>query len=193
MEMSSDLILASASPRRKELFGLISDSFRIVPALSDEVIDYTLSEGEIVKSLAGKKAKEVSEGFPNSVVVGADTMVFCQGKALGKPKDSKDAEEMLTFLSGKVHSVYTGVAVANKGNILKAFSEETEVEFYPLSSEEIKRYADSGEPMDKAGAYGIQGKGALLIKGIRGDYYNVMGLPVGRLYRELEQILNSIR
>ena len=182
------LILASASPRRRELLGLIAEDFDVIPAKGEENADMSLSPADAVKALAKQKAEEVSKKFPDRIVIGADTMVFCEGKALGKPKDADDAERMLKLLSGRVHSVITAVAVAQNGNSVKLFAEETKVEFYPLSDDEIHGYTESGEPMDKAGAYGIQGKGALLVKGIEGDYYNVMGLPVGRLYRELKSL-----
>ena len=182
------LILASASPRRRELLGLIAEDFDVIPAKGEENVDMSLSPADTVKALAKQKAEEVSKEFPDRIVIGADTMVFCEEKALGKPKDVLDAERMLKLLSGRVHSVITAVAVAQNGNSVKLFAEETKVEFYPLSDDEINRYTESGEPMDKAGAYGIQGKGALLVKGIEGDYYNVMGLPVGRLYRELKSL-----
>ena len=182
------LILASASPRRRELLGLIAEDFDVIPAKGEENADMSLSPADTVKALAKQKAEEVSKDFPDRIVIGADTMVFCEGKALGKPKDADDAERMLKLLSGRVHNVITAVAVAQKGNSVRLFAEETKVEFYPLSDEEIHRYTESGEPMDKAGAYGIQGKGALLVKVIEGDYYNVMGLPVGRVYRELKEL-----
>lgn len=182
------LILASASPRRRELLGLIAEDFDVIPAKGEENADMSLFPADTVKALAKQKAEEVSKEFPDRIVIGADTMVFCEGKALGKPKDADDAERMLKLLSGRVHSVITAVAVAQNGNSVKLFAEETKVEFYPLSDDEIHGYTESGEPMDKAGAYGIQGKGALLVKGIEGDYYNVMGLPVGRLYRELKSL-----
>lgn len=183
------LILASASPRRRELLGLISEDFDVIPARGEESADFSISPADAVKALAKQKAEEVSKDFPDKTVIGADTMVFCEGRALGKPQDAADAERMLKLLSGRSHSVITAVAAAQKGHTVKLFAEETEVEFYPLSDEEIHRYIESGEPMDKAGAYGIQDKGALLVKRIDGDYYNVMGLPVGRVFREMRDII----
>ena len=180
------LILASASPRRKELLSYITEDFKVIPAKNEESIDPALPPQQAVLYVAEKKAEEVSALYPKEVVIGADTTVFCQNIPLGKPKDSSDAKEMLKMLSGKVHKVITAAVIAIGGQSVSSFAEETEVEFYPLSEEEINLYVKSGEPMDKAGAYGIQGKGSLLIKGIRGDYYNVMGLPVSRLYRELK-------
>ena len=180
------LILASASPRRKELLSYITEDFKVIPAKNEESIDPALPPQQAVLYVAEKKAEEVSALYPKEVVVGADTTVFCQNIPLGKPKDCDDAKEMLKMLSGKVHKVITAAVIAIGGQAVSSFAEETEVEFYPLSEEEINLYVKSGEPMDKAGAYGIQDKGSLLIKGIRGDYYNVMGLPVSRLYRELK-------
>ncbi|MBD5080604.1 MAG: septum formation protein Maf [Ruminococcaceae bacterium] len=188
-EMS--LILASASPRRKELLSCITEDFKVIPAKNEEKIDLALSPDKAVIYVAGQKAEEVSALYPKDIVIGADTTVFCQNIPLGKPKDSDDAKEMLKMLSGKVHKVITAAVIAVGGKAVRSFAEETEVEFYPLSEEEIDLYVKSGEPMDKAGAYGIQGKGSLLIKGIKGDYYNVMGLPVSRLYRELTAFVSE--
>ncbi len=179
------LILASGSPRRLELLKLITENFSVIPADCEEHLDSALSPKEAVKALARQKAEYVSEKYPETTVVGADTTVFLGETPLGKPKDTQDAKRMLSLLSGKSHSVITAVALARGGKTLNAFAEETSVEFYPLSEKEIDEYIATGEPMDKAGAYGIQEKGALLIKRINGDYYNVMGLPVARLSREL--------
>lgn len=181
----SELILASGSPRRRELLKLITEDFTVVPAGCEERLDGTLPPAEAVKALAKQKAEYVSVKYPDKTVIGADTTVFCGNDPLGKPKDDKDAKRMLKTLSGRTHSVITAVAIAKGGKVQKLFAEETRVEFYPVSENEIEEYISTGEPMDKAGAYGIQGKGALLIKGITGDYYNVMGLPVARLLREM--------
>ncbi len=180
-----ELVLASGSPRRLELLKLITEDFSVIPADCEEHFDSALSPEEAVKALAMQKAESVSKKYPDKTVIGADTTVFCGETPLGKPKDTDDARRMLSMLSGKTHDVITAVAVARGGKTLKAFAEETRVEFYTLSEKEIKEYIETGEPMDKAGAYGIQGKGALIIKRINGDYYNVMGLPVARLSREL--------
>lgn len=187
------LILASASPRRKELLSLITEDFTVIPAAGEEIMDGSLSCEEAVMSLARQKAEEVSGKYPDDIVIGADTTVFCGGRPLGKPEDAADAKRMLALLSGKEHCVITAAAIAQRGKAEKVFFQRTEVEFYPLTDEEINSYVKSGEPMDKAGAYGIQGRGALFIKGIRGDYYNVMGLPVGRIYRELAGILGELK
>lgn len=180
------LILASKSPRRKELLSLITTDFEIIPAKNDEVADPSLSPDKFVEALAIAKAEEVAALYPNDTVIGSDTVVAAKGEILGKPKDKADAFRMLSLLSGTEHSVFTGVAVIKNGKI-HSFTEETKVKFFKLDEFEIERYIATGEPFDKAGAYGIQDLGALLVEGISGDYYNVMGLPVGRLSRLLKQ------
>lgn len=179
------MILASQSPRRKELLGFIADDFRVIPAKGEEKIPNGVSPEQAVLLLSKQKAEEISAQYKNELVIAADTVVSVNGEIFGKPKDERHAVEMLKELSGRVHSVYTGVCVIFPDGAIENFAEETKVEFYPLSDKEIADYAASGEPMDKAGAYGIQGKGAVNIKGIVGDFYNVMGLPVGRLARIL--------
>lgn len=181
------LILASRSPRRKELLALVTDQFIVRPAEGEEIADPRLSAARFVTALSEAKAREISANAPSDAVIGADTVVSFGKEILGKPRDTADAIRMLTLLSGKTHSVFTGVTVIANGNA-RSFTEETRVTFFPLTDGEIKRYAESGEPLDKAGAYGIQGAGALLVRGIEGDYYNVMGLPVGRLYRLLKEL-----
>lgn len=183
------LILASASPRRRELLSLITTDFTVIPAQGEETADKSLPPDILVQRLAEQKAAEIASAHPHDTVIGADTLVFCSDEILGKPADSADAKRMLTLLSGNTHTVITAVAIAQNGSVTKVFAEETKVEFFPLTDEEITAYIATGEPMDKAGAYGIQDKGALLVKGITGDYYNVMGLPVGKLYRELKALL----
>lgn len=182
------LILASASPRRQELLKLICEDFLVVPAGIDESIDKSITLESVPEHLADQKASFVSEQHPDDIVIGCDTGVFIGNQMLGKPHGEKSAFEMLRLLSGKTHRVITGCAIYKGGKKL-SFSEVTEVEFYPLSNEEIKEYIAAGEPSDKAGAYGIQGKGSLLIKGIRGDYFNVVGLPVARLSRALKEFI----
>ena len=188
------LILASASPRRQELLKLITEDFKIVPADIDESVDKSLPLESVPEHLADQKAAFVSAQYPDDIVIGCDTGVFIDNRMLGKPHSGMAAYhgdmaafEMLRLLSGRVHRVITGCAIY-KGNKKLTFSDVTEVEFYPLSNEEIKAYIITGEPADKAGAYGIQGKGSLLIKGIRGDYFNVVGLPVAKLSRALKDI-----
>ena len=181
------LILASASPRRQELLKLITEDFKIVPADIRESVDKSLPLESVPERLADQKAAFVSAQYPDDSVIGCDTGVFVGNRMLCKPHGDMAAFEMLRLLSGRVHRVITGCAIY-KGNKKLTFSDVTEVEFYPLSNEEIKAYIATGEPADKAGAYGIQGKGSLLIKGIRGDYFNVVGLPVAKLSRALKDI-----
>lgn len=175
------MILASASPRRRELLGLITDNFKIIPAKCEEDIPEGTAPEDAVRLLAKQKAEEIYSEHRGEVIIAADTIVSIGGEILGKPLDEKHASEMLKALSGRRHSVFTGVCVIFEDGSREVFAEETAVDFCPLSENEIKDYVASGEPMDKAGAYGIQGRGALFVKGIVGDYYNVMGLPVSRL------------
>ena len=185
-----DIILASQSPRRRELLERMGiEHFRVVTPDIDEHMDRALPPDELVKRISAEKAQAVARqlGDTPAVIIAADTVVALDGAVLGKPADQKDAFAMLSTLSGKRHQVYTGVSVAGPQG-LQSVSERTEVVFHPLTEEEIRAYIATGEPMDKAGAYGIQGYGALLIEGIRGDYYNVMGLPVCRLGRMLAQV-----
>ncbi len=181
------LILASKSPRRKELLSFITEDFRIVPAVGEERADRSLPPDEYVRELARHKAEEIAAQYPDDTVIGADTVVAIGTEILGKPKDAADAKRMLRLLSGKEHHVYTGVCIISKDRKV-CFAEDTAVRFFELSDKEIEDYTATGEPFDKAGAYGIQGIGALLVSGITGDYYNVMGLPVGRLARELKNM-----
>lgn len=180
------IILASASPRRQELIKLIFDDFTVIPSDIDENVNVALPVEKYPEYLANFKAKSIAEnGHYEDVVIGCDTGVFIDNKMLGKPKNKDNAKQMLKLLSGKKHKVITGCAIFYRDKKI-CFSETTEVEFYTLTNEEIDAYVDSGEPMDKAGAYGIQGKGALLVKGIVGDYQNVVGLPVAALSRKLQ-------
>ncbi len=181
----SRIVLASASPRRRELIRFIEEDVLCVPSGEEETLPDGIGAFEIPEHLARIKAKSVSEQYPDSIVIGSDTVVILEGEILSKPEDKADAYRKLRALSGKVHTVVTGCAIIRKGSI-KTFREETEVEFYSLSDEEIHAYIDTGECMDKAGAYGIQGKGSMFVKGIKGDYFNVVGLPVARLSRELK-------
>lgn len=188
------IILASASPRRKELLSQIGLTFSVCASKKKEEISSAVPP-QIVQELSAQKAEDIfSQAVKDGavLVIGADTIVSCGGAVLGKPKDKADACRMLAALQGRCHQVYTGVTViwqaapgADKGRF--TFYECTEVEFYPMSEAEIAAYVACGEPMDKAGAYGIQGRCAAHIKGIRGDYNNVVGLPVGRLYQELRE------
>lgn len=165
------IVLSSASPRRRQLLEMLGLKFDIVPSTAEEVIPDTDDPAEIVMSLARQKA--ASEG---DVVISADTIVWYDGRVFGKPKSEDDARQMLASLRGRTHEVYTGICVNGETEY-----EKTYVTFRNFSDEEIDSYIRSGEPMDKAGAYGAQGKGALLIEKIDGDFFNVMGLPISRL------------
>ena len=238
------LVLASASPRRRELLSQIGLEFTVMPSTKEENAKAT-EAGALVQELSRQKAEDIWEQLsggqqnpdanqeqlsgadqeqisdanqgqnpdanqgqisdanqkqisgemrepnlngkrqPELLVIGADTVVCCEGKILGKPHSREAAAEMLTALQGRSHEVYTGVTLYSQSEAV-TFFECTQVEFYPMTEAEISDYIDSKEPMDKAGAYGIQGLGARFVKGIRGDYNNVVGLPVGRLYQELK-------
>ena len=180
------LILASASPRRKELLGLFHIPFTIRVADIDETMDHTKSPFAEVARVSALKAKAV-ERQEDDIIIAADTIVVCEGKVLGKPRDAAEAVEMLQLLSGRDHQVMTGCTVL-RGQRAETFTEVTDLHFRSLSQKEIENYVASGEPMDKAGSYGIQGGGALFCQGIAGDYYNVMGLPVCRLGQMLRTI-----
>ncbi|MCQ2434934.1 MAG: Maf family protein [Oscillospiraceae bacterium] len=179
-----EYILASASPRRKELLAMLDVPFSIVPAVGEECLPAALPASQAAEYLAVQKAAEVAKTHPDAIVIGADTTVLLDEEILGKPKSKEECISMLSKLSGRQHTVQTGVALFYGGKSL-SFTDETQVQFYPLSAAEIEAYADTDEPYDKAGGYGIQGKAALLIAGIHGDYYNVMGLPIARLARQL--------
>lgn len=181
------LILASASPRRQELISLITKDFLVCPANVDESFSADIPAENVPEMLAVRKALAVSKEHPLDTVIGCDTSVIVDGELLGKPVDDNDAFRMLKLLSGKTHKVITGCAIFKNGKSL-SFSETTYVTFYPLSDTEINDYILTLEPKDKAGAYGIQGFGSLLVKEIQGDYFNVVGLPVARLNKMLKRI-----
>ena len=183
------IVLASSSPRRKELLTTAGISFEIDVEGVEEVIQGETVE-EIVCSLAEQKCTPVASRRPEDCVIGADTVVALDNKILGKPKDKEDAKQMLRTLSGKSHAVYTGVCIAANGE-KHIFYEKTEVKFFDLTEDEIERYVETGEPMDKAGAYGIQGFGCTLVEGISGDYFDVVGLPVAKTVRKIREILNK--
>ena len=204
----NSLILASASPRRQELLTLLNLPFTTYPTDVDETLPENISPVEAVQQLAFKKAKAALQAHNDSIIIGCDTIVVHKNHILGKPIDHEDAFRMLLQLSNETHAVYTGVCLlSNKQTRL--FYEKTEVTFWELTQQEILAYIESGDPfdkkgfpkglkldtqpewMDKAGAYGIQGKAALFVKSIRGDYYNVVGLPISRLSRELSIFANS--
>lgn len=188
------IILASGSPRRRELLDQIGLSYEVIVSDIQETIT-AARPGEIVEELSGQKAFAVLDSLPNSleeiVVIGADTVVAAADSILGKPVSKEHAVEMLKRLSGNTHQVYTGVTLYRRrpdGQLQRrTFHERTAVTFYPMSDEEIGQYAATGDCMDKAGAYGIQGFCARYIKGIEGSYSNVVGLPVGRLYQEIKE------
>lgn len=184
-----DIILASQSPRRRELLERMGvRDFRIVTPDIDERMDRDLPPEELVRRISAEKARAVREQMgADAIIIAADTVVALDGAVLGKPGDELEAFKMLSTLSGNRHQVYTGVTVL-RGEEEYSQSEETTVSFRELTGEEIDCYIKTGEPMDKAGAYGIQGYGALLIEGIQGDYYNVMGLPVCRLGKILKAL-----
>lgn len=185
-----NIILASASPRRRELLHQLGLTFEIRPARGDESVPEGLTPDQIVQTLAYAKAYEIrqqTEDMASYLIIGADTIVVHEGRVLGKPLNRKDAEDMLHELSGATHQVYTGVALISSEWEVR-FSEKTDVTFYPMSDDEIHEYVMSGEPMDKAGAYGIQGLGGRFVKEIHGDYNNVVGLPIARLYQVLKEL-----
>ncbi len=181
------IILASGSPRRKELLNNIGLKFDVIPSNADEAIPSSLTPAQAVEYLSKIKAADVFSSQPGCAVIGSDTVVALDKKILGKPKDEKDAFNMLKMLSGKTHSVFTGVTIMTDNETV-SFYEETRVTFYSLTDNEINSYIATGEPMDKAGAYGIQGKGCVLVEKIDGDYFNVVGLPVSKTYRVLKQM-----
>lgn len=180
--MTEEIILASQSPRRRELLDMLGfKKLIIIPPDIDEVLSDRLPPGEAVSDIALKKALSIkSRAGDNRLIIAADTIVVLDGRILGKPSDKAEAADMLRSLSGRTHVVYTGVALLKDGRELKDF-EATKVSFRQISEKEIDFYIASGEPMDKAGAYGAQGIGALFINGIEGDFFNVVGLPLCRL------------
>ena len=180
------LILASQSPRRKELLGLFGVPFTIAVADIDETMDPALPPRDEVARVSRLKAMATPRE-DSDVVVAADTIVVCRGRVLGKPHSHEEARDMLQLLSGRDHQVMTGVTLL-RGEAAVTFTEITDLHFRTLSEAEISRYIASGEPMDKAGAYGIQGGAALFCERMNGDYYNVMGLPVCRLGQELKKL-----
>lgn len=195
----SRLILASASPRRRELLTRIGLSFEVLPARGEENPRSAIPE-EMVQELSAGKALEIygsleEQEKEEAVIIGADTLVAFENRVMGKPHDEKDAFDMLFLLQGKTHQVYTGVTLlyTPKGETAckkLTFVEKTDVTMYPMTEQEILEYIATGEPMDKAGAYGIQGRCAAYVREIYGDYNNVVGLPVSRLYQELKRIVN---
>ena len=214
--MKWHFILASASPRRRELLRQIGAEFQVLPAKGEEVITST-EPAQVVLELSMQKAKETAEHvrrfgtkgireegcfLPEEekrksekfLILGADTVVALEGEILGKPKDQADAVRMLQRLSGSTHSVFTGVTLIlqkPESEEMISFFEETKVFMHKITDREIEAYVKTGEPLDKAGAYGIQGRFAAFIRGIEGSYTNVMGLPAGRLYQELKELMRG--
>ncbi len=192
------VILASASPRRRELLAQIGMDFKVIISKADENISEPAPE-QLVMKLSNIKAMAVYEehGIEDeaTIILGADTVVAFDGKVLGKPKDTQQAKEMLSMLSDNTHQVFTGVTVLYKkqgGLKSETFYDKTTVYTYPISDKEIDEYIMTGEPMDKAGSYGIQGIGAKFIKKIDGDYNNVVGLPVSKIYQKIKEIENEV-
>ena len=186
------IILASGSPRRRELLTQIGLEYTVIPSKKEEILRFTQPE-DIVKDLSLQKAQDIAENAEvGTMVIGSDTVVSLDGEILGKPHTSENAVAMLKRLEGRSHQVYTGVSVVIKGmaadgtDAIISFAEKTDVHVYPMTEEEIQAYVATGDPLDKAGAYGIQGIFAKHVQGISGCYYNVMGLPIGRLYQELK-------
>lgn len=191
-EQKHTIILASGSPRRRELLGMICDDFSVIVSDCEEVVSCTEPEA-VTMELSRQKAEAVAKGQADAVIIGADTVVSIGGKILGKPEDRAHADEMLRILSGKAHQVSTGVTIIQTGSDAgvvwqNSFAETTLVRVEQLDEEEIRAYLDTDEPYDKAGSYGIQGRFGKYISGIEGDYNNVVGLPVHRLYKELKKM-----
>jgi septum formation protein len=193
----TQITLASASPRRRDLMDLLGVEFRVVPSLVDEeAVDLPrVHPGAFVRALAMLKAEEVAERMAErmkeGLVLGADTVVVLEEEIIGKPRDVTDAARMLNALKGRTHQVFTGLALIHMENGVAVGQledhVETDVRMRNFSSDTLHAYLDTGEPLDKAGAYGIQGRGAILVEGITGDFYNVMGLPLARLSEMLER------
>jgi len=182
-----NIILASASPRRKELLEQVGVTFTVKPSTCKEIVSEA-DPARVVVSLAHQKASDVAQNEEDALVIGSDTIVSIDNHILGKPKTKEEAYRMLKMLQDNTHQVFTGVSVIRKQNgkeEIYSFYSSTDVSFYKMTDEEINHYIDSGEPMDKAGAYGIQGKSAIYIKEIHGDYNTVVGLPVAMLYQTL--------
>lgn len=186
------IILASASPRRRELLEQIGLEFEVIPSKAEEVITKTLPN-EIVEELSKQKAEDVAKSMDDGVIViGSDTIVWQNGRVMGKPHSREEAKEMLLGLQGNTHSVFTGVTVIAKDGAKTeshTFSRETMVRVYPMTEAEIEQYIATGDCMDKAGAYGIQGQFAAWVEGIEGDYNSVVGLPVSALWQVLKNLL----
>jgi septum formation protein len=183
--MSATLILASSSPRRQEILKQVNLSFQIRKPEIDESVIHSADPVEKVSQLASAKGKVIPIQHEQEIILSADTVVSMNQQIFEKPKNKQEAHEMITALSGGTHDVFTGVMIRSAEREV-TFTEQTQVEFWPLTNELINRYIETEEPYDKAGAYGIQSMGAMFVKQITGDYYNVVGLPVSRVVRELQ-------
>ena len=195
MKLHKPLILASQSPRRQEILSLAGFEFSVCPADAEWAPEGLLPYDR-VRELARSKAAQVAKNHPNSIILGSDTMVVLGENALGKPRDEQGAVEMLMNLQGRSHEVMTGVWVIETDDVGSSvkesgFTDVTTVDFWEFSEAEAVEYVATGEPMDKAGAYGIQGKGMRLVKGINGDYFTVMGLPGSRLIRFMQEFASE--
>jgi septum formation protein len=182
-------ILGSASPRRKAILDLLGYDFAVQESKIEEFLPEDCTPVEIPAILASRKALSVSEKFPDNYILGADTLVFYENRILGKPSNEQEAREMLRLLSGTTHFVVTGLSLVKGGRILEQNTQTTWVSFRPMISEEVDEYIATGEPFDKAGAYGIQERGARFVKEIHGCFYNVSGLPIFTLQNMLSRHL----
>lgn len=192
LQLSAPLVLASASPRRRQLLSKLGLAFEVVPSDADETWPDRLAPGPAVEELARRKAEVVARERPGALVLGADTVVVLGEEVLGKPADEAEARATLARLAGRSHTVYTGLALV-LGDRLATAHEATRVSFGDLSEEEVAAYVATGSPLDKAGAYGIQDDlGSLFVARIEGDYFNVVGLPLHRLYRTLREAFGDV-
>ena len=184
------IILASNSPRRREILGNFID-FNVISKETQEIKDDSFLPWTTVTALAFEKGIEVAKDYEDKIVLSADTLVELDGKLLGKPKNREDARVMIRSLSGKTHNVYTGYAIFKLSQKIKYVSyDKSSVKFYDLSDDEIEKYLDTDEYKDKAGAYGIQGKGSLLVEKIEGDFFNIVGFPIGKINRDLMKLFD---
>lgn len=174
------IILASASPRRKELLSYITNEYTVIPSSVEEIVPKGMPVLKQPEYLSKIKALDIAKDYPNDIVIGADTSVILGNEILGKPKDRADAERMLLNLSGKVHKVVTGCTVVKNGDCT-SFSVVSKVKFQKLTKSELEAYLDTDEPYDKAGSYAVQGKAGAFVEWIKGDYFNIVGLPISKL------------
>lgn len=184
------IILASNSPRRKELMQYLNLEFEIIPSDIEEVIDPKAEHEDLVMDLAFQKAYSIFKEYKDAIVIGFDTLVVIDDYVLGKPKDEEEAKMFLNILSGNNHRVVTGCSILTAG-YSKSFYSDAIVSFAKLTEQEIEDYVKTKEPMDKAGAYGIQGYGAKFVTGINGDYFTIVGFPISKLYQELKKLMNK--